>query len=78
LEYLKKKKIERDDDKPWTPRRIGEFCGFGGLGPMPVGTPEMVADVFEEWLIGADVDGFNIQCKPHTIQYAKNSTDQNI
>lgn len=28
--------------------------------PMPVGTPEMVADVFEDWINIADVDGFNV------------------
>ena len=27
---------------------------------MPVGTPEMVADVFENWINIADVDGFNV------------------
>ena len=27
---------------------------------MPVGTPEMVADVFEDWINIADVDGFNV------------------
>jgi hypothetical protein len=33
---------------------------LGGFHPAPVGTPEMVADVFEEWINEADVDGFNI------------------
>lgn len=33
---------------------------LGGLHPAPVGTPEMVADVFEEWINVCDVDGFNI------------------
>ena len=32
----------------------------GGFHPAPVGTPEMVADVFEQWIKEADVDGFNI------------------
>jgi hypothetical protein len=27
---------------------------------MPVGTPEMVADVFEDWINIADVDGFDV------------------
>ncbi|KAK5173981.1 uncharacterized protein LTR77_001060 [Saxophila tyrrhenica] len=47
-------------DKPWTPRRLGETMALGGFHPAPVGTPAMVADVFEEWIDEADVDGFNI------------------
>lgn len=47
-------------DKPWTPRRLGETMALGGFHPAPVGTPEMVADVFEQWIDEADVDGFNI------------------
>jgi hypothetical protein len=45
---------------PWTPRRLGETMALGGFHPSPVGTPEMVADVFEQWINEADVDGFNI------------------
>lgn len=33
---------------------------LGGFHPAPVGTPEMVADVFQKWIEEADVDGFNI------------------
>lgn len=51
-----------EKDKAWTPRMVGEKVGFGGFGPMPVGTPEQVADVMEKWFIEGDVDGFNIQC----------------
>ena len=32
----------------------------GGLGATPVGTVVQVADVFEQWMTEADVDGFNI------------------
>lgn len=39
---------------------LGETMALGGFHPAPVGTPEMVADVFEEWIREADVDGFNI------------------
>ncbi|KAK3044278.1 hypothetical protein LTS18_001716, partial [Coniosporium uncinatum] len=46
--------------EPWTPRRLGETMALGGFHPAPVGTPEMVADVFEQWINEADVDGFNI------------------
>lgn len=31
-----------EKDKAWTPRMVGEKVGFGGFGPMPVGTPEQV------------------------------------
>jgi alkanesulfonate monooxygenase SsuD/methylene tetrahydromethanopterin reductase-like flavin-dependent oxidoreductase (luciferase family) len=52
-----------EKDKPWTPRMVGEKVGFGGFGPMPVGTPEQVADVMEKWFVEADIDGFNLQCE---------------
>lgn len=45
---------------PWTPRKLGEKMALGGFHPVPVGTAEMVADVFEQWVTEADVDGFNI------------------
>ncbi|KAF2119199.1 luciferase-like domain-containing protein [Lophiotrema nucula] len=48
------------DIGPWTPRKLGEIMALGGFHPAPVGTPEMVADVFEKWIGEADVDGFNI------------------
>lgn len=44
----------------WTPRKLGEKMALGGFHPAPVGTPEMVADVFEQWIKEAGVDGFNI------------------
>lgn len=44
----------------WTPRKLGEVMALGGFHPAPVGTPEMVADVFEQWIDECDVDGFNI------------------
>lgn len=31
-----------EKDKAWTPRMVGEKVGFGGFGPMPVGTAEQV------------------------------------
>jgi hypothetical protein len=30
---------------------------------MPVGTASMVADVFEQWIKEADIDGFNMACE---------------
>ncbi|EXJ82049.1 hypothetical protein A1O1_08118 [Capronia coronata CBS 617.96] len=43
-----------------TPRFLGEKMAFCGFGAMPVGDPETVADVFEDWVNNADVDGFNV------------------
>lgn len=58
------KTIKRyDKDGTLTPRMLGEQMAFCGFGPMPVGTPEMVADVMEKWVNEADIDGFNIACK---------------
>ncbi|KAH8646144.1 FMN-dependent oxidoreductase [Xylariales sp. PMI_506] len=54
------KDSEALDGKPWTPRRLGIQMAFGGLHPMPVGTAEDVADVFEQWIEEADIDGFNV------------------
>ncbi|KAH8883609.1 Nitrilotriacetate monooxygenase component A/pristinamycin IIA synthase subunit A [Thozetella sp. PMI_491] len=47
-------------NEKWTPRKLGEKMALGGFHPAPVGTAEMVADVFEQWVDEADVDGFNI------------------
>jgi alkanesulfonate monooxygenase SsuD/methylene tetrahydromethanopterin reductase-like flavin-dependent oxidoreductase (luciferase family) len=52
-----------EKDKPWIPRMFGENIGFGGFGPMPVGTPEQVADMMEKWFVEADIVGFNPQCE---------------
>ncbi|EXJ80690.1 hypothetical protein A1O3_06974 [Capronia epimyces CBS 606.96] len=51
---------EQENDAPWTPRRLGMRMALGGLHPCPVGTAEEVADVFQQWVDEADVDGFNI------------------
>ncbi|CZR60404.1 related to thermophilic desulfurizing enzyme [Phialocephala subalpina] len=44
----------------WTPRVIAEKAAFGGLGPCPCGTPNMVADEMQRWIEEGDLDGFNI------------------
>ncbi|PVH80653.1 HK97 family phage prohead protease [Cadophora sp. DSE1049] len=44
----------------WTPRVIAEKAAFGGLGPCPVGTPDVVADEMERWIEEGDLDGFNV------------------
>ncbi|KAE9982771.1 hypothetical protein EG328_010635 [Venturia inaequalis] len=53
-------KTATENDGEWTPRRLGELMALGGTTPAPVGTAEMVADVFEEWFRETDIDGFNI------------------
>lgn len=56
------------DDKPWTPRMVGERTALGGFGPSAVGTAEEVADEMERWIVEGDLDGFNIVCMlPITI-----------
>ncbi|MBS4205362.1 LLM class flavin-dependent oxidoreductase [Lederbergia citrea] len=49
-----------DPDKQWTINEIAEFVGIGGIGPVVVGTPEVIADEMEKWVNEAGVDGFNI------------------
>lgn len=55
--------LKRYEGELITPRMLGEKMAFCGFGPMPVGTPEMVADVMEDWVNNGDVDGFNIACR---------------
>ncbi|KFA62640.1 hypothetical protein S40285_08028 [Stachybotrys chlorohalonatus IBT 40285] len=51
---------EEEGEQQWTPRRLGMRMALGGLHPCPVGTAEDVADVIQQWVEEADVDGFNI------------------
>jgi alkanesulfonate monooxygenase SsuD/methylene tetrahydromethanopterin reductase-like flavin-dependent oxidoreductase (luciferase family) len=44
----------------WTPRVVAEKAAIGGLGPVPVGSPQTVADELERWIEEGDLDGFNI------------------
>ncbi|KAH8880226.1 putative monooxygenase moxC [Thozetella sp. PMI_491] len=55
--------LTRDPSIVWTPRKIGQQMAFCGFGPMPVGTPDMIADVMESFVNEGDVDGFNVACK---------------
>lgn len=45
-----------------TPRDLGALLSLGGTVPIPIGTPEMVADVFEQWMDGTGINGFNVCC----------------
>ncbi|KAF2115390.1 putative dibenzothiophene desulfurization enzyme A [Lophiotrema nucula] len=53
-------KYHGNDIPAWTPRNIGKAISIGGNGPVPVGSAERVADVLEEWMDVADLDGFNV------------------
>jgi len=48
------------DVPKWTPRVVAEKAAFGGLGPVPVGSPQTVADELERWVEEGDLDGFNV------------------
>lgn len=63
--------LKRFDGQFVSPRILGEKMAFCGFGPMPVGTPEMVADVMEDWVNNGDIDGFNVACKKSqwTVKY---------
>jgi len=53
----------KKDPEPLTPRQLGERMAFCGGGNLPIGTPDMIADVMEEWINVGDIDGFNVACK---------------
>ena len=67
LEYIETNAIrtmvhsftEGDPTRKWTMRDLARYVGIGGAGPVLVGTPESIADQFEDW-IDAGVDGFNL------------------
>jgi alkanesulfonate monooxygenase SsuD/methylene tetrahydromethanopterin reductase-like flavin-dependent oxidoreductase (luciferase family) len=44
----------------WTPRILGQYQTIGGSGNFYVGSGQTLADKMEEWILEADVDGFNI------------------
>lgn len=48
------------DIPPLTVRNLGKLVAIGGNGAMPKGSPSQVADILEQWVDIADVDGFNI------------------
>jgi alkanesulfonate monooxygenase SsuD/methylene tetrahydromethanopterin reductase-like flavin-dependent oxidoreductase (luciferase family) len=52
-----------DSGQAWTPRMLGHAFAWCGFGQPYVGTPEMIADVFESYINEADIDGFNVACK---------------
>ena len=57
------------------PRQLGKDFAFCGFDTIPVGTPDMIADVIEEWINVADIDGFIVSC---TFTYFPSSDRQEI
>ena len=47
-------------DEEWTVRRLAEWVGIGGFGPVIVGGGESAARQLAEWADETDVDGFNL------------------
>jgi len=44
----------------WNKKTIAEYLIVGGTGPRAVGSPKTVADLLEQWVNEADLDGFNL------------------
>jgi alkanesulfonate monooxygenase len=49
-----------DSSEVWTPRKIAQYMGIGGYGPVFVGDPKYIADEMLRWAEEADIDGFNL------------------
>ncbi|KAI5475338.1 hypothetical protein MNV49_001607 [Pseudohyphozyma bogoriensis] len=56
----------------WTRNVLKEHLTLNRRGAVAIGTPAEVADLFEEWVNVADVDGFNLQ------HYSRNNTFEDI
>lgn len=48
------------DDGHWTVRKLGEWTGIGGFGPVLVGSGRQVAEQLAQLQDETDVDGFNL------------------
>jgi alkanesulfonate monooxygenase SsuD/methylene tetrahydromethanopterin reductase-like flavin-dependent oxidoreductase (luciferase family) len=51
--------IRTESEHQWTLRELTKLVGLNGGGSLLMGTPEQLADTFEQW-IEAGVDGFNL------------------
>ena len=54
------KKASGNPDEEWTVRKLAEWCGIGGFGPVIVGSGETVAKELVRIQDETDVDGFNL------------------
>ena len=58
------KAVEKALQQPnMTPRQLGRQFAMCGFRSLTVGTPEMVADVIEDWINIGDVDAMNFLCR---------------
>jgi len=58
------KAVEKALQQPnMTPRQLGITFAMCGFRSVTVGTPEMVADVIEDWINIGDADAMNFLCK---------------
>jgi alkanesulfonate monooxygenase SsuD/methylene tetrahydromethanopterin reductase-like flavin-dependent oxidoreductase (luciferase family) len=55
--------VQKAKNTTMTPRQLGAEFALCGFGSKPVGTPEMVADIIEEWINVGDIDAINFLCK---------------
>ncbi len=60
MQYLAQYFSSVDSTRQWTIGEITEWLSIGSVMPIPVGTPQQVADELERWVEEGDVDGFNI------------------
>ena len=51
--------IRPDSQRRWTLRELIKLVGLSGGGSLLMGTPEQLAQTFQEW-VAAGVDGFNL------------------
>lgn len=51
--------IEPNPKRRWTLRDLMKLVGLSGGGPLLMGTPEQLAETFQQW-VQAGVDGFNL------------------
>ncbi|KJX93975.1 xenobiotic compound family monooxygenase like protein [Zymoseptoria brevis] len=47
-------------DQKWTKRHVLQQMAISGAHPRAIGSPQTVADIMQEWVDKAGVDGFNI------------------
>lgn len=53
----------------WTKKHVLEHLAISGAHPKAIGSPKTVADILENWIVKAKIDGFNISyaTTPHTF-----------
>jgi len=61
--------LSGESTEPVTPETFAKTFKW----PYPIGTPDMVANVFQEWM-KTDCDGFNLVCEYPSLSSPPNST----